>query len=138
MLSDKQHGKFLRFTSGIGERLVDAGDIVEVIPMIALQRDSDDDENPRFCGVFDYRGHIVPVFDLQPYRDKNIQNPDIFLVIVYGKASLLALVAYDIDDLVEVEADNINEVRPESGTPFRVAKIQENLIKVVNPDRFAG
>lgn len=138
MAETNTSGKFLLFRSGIGNRLLAAGDVVEVIPMIALQRDPDDDMDPRFCGVFDYRGRIVPVFDFVSYQQGNIKNPDAFLLIVHGSRSMLALVAYDIDDLVDVAADSIDEVAPESGLPFAVARLGEQLVKIVNPDRFVS
>lgn len=127
--------QFLHFQSGVGKRLVPVDDVVEVIPMVALQRD-DETYGQHFCGLMNYRGHIVPVFTLSQYASEDCSNIDYFLIVAGMGDAMVAVLAQEVDYLVTVEAGDITTVRPREGQPFMVAKINEEMVKVVNPQDF--
>ena len=136
MLPENKTRKFLLFESALGHRLVACDDVVEVINMVALQRDPEDAQNHQYCGVFDYRGKIVPVFDFVEYDERNISNPGLFLLILQNKQKQMALIARDLADLVDIQTHDINDIDPEAGIAFEVAKVDEQLIRIVNAARF--
>jgi len=126
--------RFVRFRGSAGGRLIPLAAVVEVIPMVRL-RSSEQGGNPRYCGLLHFRGRVVPVFDLVDGRRSGLHNPDHFLVVTRGQAGERAIVAHEVEDIVEVEARACSELDVGGSYPVSVVDLNGALLEVVDPDR---
>ena len=95
---------------------------------------------PWIRGVISLRGKIVPVFDLglrlgvhaEPGEDQKI-------VIVETSSGTAGVVVDEVEEVLTVDADQLDEV-PGAGSDAidAIAKIDDRLVVLLNPDRLLG
>ena len=95
---------------------------------------------PWIRGVISLRGKIVPVFDLglrlglhaEPGQDQKI-------VIVETGAGTAGVIVDEVEEVLTVDADQLDEV-PGAGSEAidAIAKIDDRLVVLLNPDRLLG
>lgn len=128
--------QYLHFKSSVGRRLLSVSEIVEVIPMVSLQREDADALNEKFCGLLNFRGSVVPVFSLSKYEEFFCKNPSAFLIVSKNETNKLAIVAEELDYLLDIRDDQINSVRSSNGNEFNVAKIGDDMVRIVQTKEF--
>ena len=95
---------------------------------------------PWIRGVISLRGKIVPVFDLglrlglhaEPGQDQKI-------VIVETGAGTAGVIVDEVEEVLTVGADQLDEI-PGAGSDAidAIAKIDDRLVVLLNPDRLLG
>jgi chemotaxis signal transduction protein len=128
--------RFVRFRGSGGERLLPLSSVVEIIPMLRLLG-GEHEGNHRYCGALHFRGRVIPVFDLEDGGCAGLDNPAYFLVVARGISSERAIVAHDVDDIVEVASESCSELDIGGPQPVRIVDVEGTLLKVVDPDRLA-
>lgn len=121
---------FLRFRSGDVERLVDAAEIVEVVPMVALRAGDGDIAHEKYAGLLDYRGHVVPVFDLAG-RSGACQRSDSFLVVLGNEDEKTAVVATEVDEVVQLDNDCLSTLKVATARSILVGKVGQDMVRVL-------
>ncbi len=127
---------YLHFESSLGSRLVSVSDVVEVIPLVALQ--PQESEDPLFCGLLNYRGKIVPVFDLSTPAQDRLRDTQSFLIVAQCEDHGIAFLAKEVNAIIDVTPELISEIRPASSPAFHVAKWADNILRIVEPREFIG
>ncbi len=128
--------QYLHFQSSVGRRLINVEEVVEVIPMVMLQREEADAQNKKFCGLMNFRGNIVPVFNLSGYEEETCIDVGNLLIVSHTEAGLVALLAREVDYLVNIEHDELTRVNPIGGEPFLVSKINNEMVRLVSANEF--
>lgn len=128
--------RFVRFCGSGGERLIPLTAVVEIIPMLRLL-EGKHEGNRRYCGALHFRGRVIPVFDLEDGDTATLDNPAHFLVVTRGRERERAIVAHDVDDIIEVERQACSQLDTGGAYPVCVVDVDGELIKVVDPDRLA-
>lgn len=128
--------QFLHFQSSAGRRLMLVDEVVEVIPMVSIQREAEDALNEKFCGLLNFRGSIVPVFDFSPYQEGVCNNTSSFLVVAQSPNGKIAVVASEVDYLLDIRDENVNYVSSSADREFNVAKIEDEMVRIVNTGKF--
>lgn len=126
--------EFLLFSTALGQRLVSVESVVEVIPFVKLQQEQSD--NPLFRGLLNYRGQILPVFDFMAAGNALAEDYSSFLVVLDGEQGLFSLVAQEVNQLLQVAADDVFAVNAAAGAPFAVAKAGDAMIRIVSVGDF--
>lgn len=124
--------QYLRFQSYAGSRLINVDEVVEVIPMVLLQRENADDGQENFCGLLNFRGDIVPVFNLASYNETACLDISNLLIISSTDAGLVAIVAIEVDYPLNIANENLRDINPSQGKQFRVAKIDSDMVRIVS------
>lgn len=130
--------QFLHFQSDAGRRLIAVDEIIEVIPMVWLQREAADSEQDSFCGLLNFRGNIVPVFTLSVYEERTCTDPSYFLIVTHTENGMVAVLAHEVDYLVNVDSAAISRISAQSGTVLNVAKVEDEMVRIVKPAEFLG
>lgn len=128
--------EFLYFQSALGSRLVSVAEVVEVIPMVALQKESL--ENKLFCGLLNYRGQIVPVFDFADGSTQRTLDPQAFLIVTQYNGKPVALLAQEVNQIIAITSEDISLIAPAGAPSFSVAKLGDEMIRIVCPKEFLG
>ncbi len=96
---------------------------------------------PWIRGVISLRGKIVPVYDLALRLGLHVEDAqDAKIVIVETEAGTAGVVVDEVEEVLTVEADQLDEV-PGAGTDAidAIAKIEDRLVVLLAPERmFAG
>ncbi|MEZ5493911.1 MAG: chemotaxis protein CheW [Pseudomonadales bacterium] len=127
---------YLHFESSLGSRLVNVSDVVEVIPLVALQPQGSED--PLFCGLLNYRGQIVPVFDLSASSQERLHDAQSFLIVAQCENQGIAFLAKEVNSIIDVAPELISEIRPANSPMFHVAKWADDILRIVEPREFIG
>ena len=128
--------QYLHFESSLGSRLVSVSDVVEVIPLVALE--PQESQDPLFCGLLNYRGKIVPVFDLSASEKNRLHDIQSFLIVAQCEEHGIAFLAKEVNAIIDVSPELISEIRSNSSPTFYVAKWADNLLRIVEPREFIG
>ena len=128
--------QFLHFHSSAGRRLIAVDQVIEVIPMVWLQREAADDANQYFCGLLNFRGEIVPVFTLSMYEAKFHNDPNLFLIVADTDQGMVAVLALEVDYLVEVPDSAVSQINAIGGKVVNAAKVDDEMIRIVVPREF--
>lgn len=121
---------FLHVLGGGGPGLIPLGWVVEVLPMVALQRT--EDAAGRYCGLLQYRGDVLSTFALDD-RDADPQaHPEWMLVIVRLDAVAEAWVARDVVGVTEQDDDRVRSPRSGGGRTASVVEIEGVLVPVLD------
>ena len=131
IMNTAQTEQFLLFRRNDAERLINASDVIEVIPMVHLRKEHDDQENPRYAGLLDYRGKVVPVFDLiaDPASQLEIEN---FLIVMHHAGKLAAVIATGVDDLVTLAGEQLTHIQVSADKYIDVGKTEDRVIKILS------
>jgi len=128
---------YVHFVSGLGSRLIHVEEVVEVIPMVMLDESGTDSSNS-LRGLFNYRGKIIPVFDICSDAVKTTLGADKFLIVTCVDDRSLAVVASEVNQLVSVELSDISHITPVGESSFLVAKVNDLMIRIINTADFLG
>lgn len=128
--------QFLHFQSSAGRRLIAVDQIIEVIPMVWLQREDSDAANPFFCGLLNFRGKIVPVYTVSNYQEKFACDPSAFLIVAETEQGMIAVLALEVDYLVSVNTLEISQISSAGGKVVNAAKVDDEMIRIVVPREF--
>lgn len=131
-----KESQYLHFESSVGKRLISVAEVVEVIPMVFLQREASDVHQQNFCGLLNFRGNIVPVFNLSAYEQSSCFAISNHLIIASTEAGLVGIVALEVDYLVDIQATDLRDVSPTQGQSFMVAKIDSDMVRIVSATEF--
>ncbi len=127
---------FLHFQSSAGSRLVRVSQVVEVIPMVALQHEQTDSN--QFCGLLNYRGKIIPVFDLLRADENALLDMKAFLIVTQCYGSDVALIACEVKLIFELMVEAVQIIAPANLAHFEVAKVEGEMVRVVNLQEFVA
>lgn len=127
---------FIHFTTANGERLIDVVEVVEVIPMVWLERDTDALSNDYYIGLLNYRGQIISVFDPAGGAKHFQPNPDHFLIVCRSSSQTIALIATEVHQLVEIEKQEITQIDALNQASFSAAKLKDKIIRIVCTNDF--
>ncbi|HSC76350.1 MAG TPA: chemotaxis protein CheW [Pseudomonadales bacterium] len=125
---------FLFFASSVGPRLVPVTEVIEVIPFVKLQREPGN--NDRFCGLLNYRGKVLPVFDFMACDTNPSRDIRRFLIVTHGEYGDACLVAQEVNHLISVEDDKVFPVQASAEHHFMVAKCGDVIIRIVSAGEF--
>lgn len=124
--------QFLRFRPGEEERLVRLEDIVECIPMVALEQ-ARREESLHYRGLLHFRGRVVPVFDVSQGQSERL-DPDWFLLVLQASEQEVAVVARDVFEILSRPAGDYREVSIGEGSRMAVVSAERRLFQVLEPD----
>jgi purine-binding chemotaxis protein CheW len=121
--------QFITIFAAGRRRLVRLSDIIEIVPMMALEKIDVQQGNCR--GLANLRGEIIPVFDLSG-NDAPL-SPSRFIIITHLEQTPIGLIADEIYDVVTVPAENIASRPIGEDVSLLVARIEESLILILEP-----
>lgn len=127
---------FIHFVTAHGPRLIEVTEVVEVIPMVWLERDSEAENNPYYIGLLNYRGKIISVFDPAGQAQSFIPNPENFLIVCSNGEQHIALVAIEVNQLVDIEKKEIRSIDALNQASFLAAKHNDQIIRVLRTDDY--
>ena len=122
---------FIHFTTANGPRLINVTEVVEVIPMVWLERDSDAIDNAYYIGLLNYRGNIISVFDPAGGAQQFVPQPDHFLIVCSNSVQTIALIATEVHQLVDIDKDEIRQIDALNQASFSAAKLKDKIIRIV-------
>lgn len=127
---------YVHFVTNHGPRLIEVTEVVEIIPMVQIDASQRSSGNREFAGLINYRGKIIPVFDIT--NGESCREPDInhFLIVAATAANSLAIIATEVTQLVSVIDSDISSIKPLNGESFRMAKVHEHMVRIVKTDEF--
>lgn len=127
---------YVHFITDSGARLIAVSEVVEIVPMVMLDQSKTGESVSGFKGLFNYRGRIIPVFELS--ADKNIKPLDVshFLIVTSVSGSSIAIVATEVNQLVSVLSSDISHINPLGEQSFSVAKVNDSMLRVVHTRDF--
>ena len=134
-MNDSQKKHFLHLFCGDSERLIHASEVIEVIPMVQLRKEDDDKSDPHYSGLLDYRGQVIPVFNL-PGEDPEYLDPANFIVITRKNDEYASVIASDVDDLIEIAQSDISTVRLTGDREIEVGKLDGRVVKILSPSEY--
>jgi chemotaxis signal transduction protein len=102
--------------------------------MVSLQREITD--NQHFCGLLNFRGKIVPVFDLVKSEERHILDINAFLVVTHSDGRDAALIAIEVNGIVDIEDTAISTITPIDQPAFHVAKLGNDMVRLASPQEF--
>ena len=127
---------FIHFTTANGSRLINVAEVVEVIPMVWLERDSDAVDHAFYIGLLNYRGNIISVFDPAGGAKQFQAHPDHFLIVCSNGIQTIALIAMEVHQLVEIEAQEIQQIDALNQASFSAAKLKDKIVRIVSTDDY--
>lgn len=122
---------FIHFTTTNGPRLINVTEVVEVIPMVWLERDSDAIDNAYYVGLLNYRGNIISVFDPAGGAQHFKPHPDNFLIVCSNGIQTIALIATEVHQLADIDKQEIRQIDALNQTSFSAAKLKDKIIRIV-------
>lgn len=125
------HLSFIHFITARGARLINVSEVVEVIPMVWLERDSDAVESAYYIGLLNYRGQIISVFDPAGNAQNFLPSPEGFLIVSSNGQQTIALLADEVNQLVEIDTESVREISAIDQQAFSAAKVNGQIIRIV-------
>lgn len=127
--------QFLRCRPGQEERLVRLEDVVECIPMVAIE-EAQSATNPNYRGLLHFRGRVVPVFEVDGGGGEAL---DIgwFLLILRSGEQEVALVARDVFEIMSCPAADYRRVAIGRESYQTVVSTESRVYQVVEPDELS-
>ncbi len=123
---------FLRFRCGAGDLLVPLESVVEVLPMVEL-RHRDGSPDPRWAGLLEYRGGVVPVHALGAGDRDGRDRPDWHVLVVRVGDALQAWIADDVPGVVAVPPALVRRLPAGAGPGLEVAQVEGEVLRVLRP-----
>ena len=116
-----------------GTRLIPLAHIVEVAPMVELN-EIDGETHPDFAGVMLYRGHHIPVYDLQQVpEDPEAMLECLILIVKNSGNKLFGLRTLDDCDVISVADEQTDFVDTGTGSSQKVVQLDEQMAEVWIP-----
>lgn len=124
------HG-FLHIVSGDGPHLIALADVVEVLPMVWLDRGSEDG-GPHYCGLLNYRGEVLPAFAVSDRDLEPREQPQWMLVVVRSETGSGAWVVRDVLGVLQVDSAQVSRPALGGARPVAVVEIDGALVRVLD------
>lgn len=121
---------FLHAISGDGPHLIPLESVVEVLPMVTLDRGAEEGE-PRYCGLLQYRGEVLPTFALSDRDLAPQEHPEWMLVAVRSGGESLVWVLRDVAGVLDVARERISQPRVGGAQPVSVVELDGTLVRVL-------
>lgn len=116
-----------------GTRLIPLDHIVEVAPMVEL-KDIDGETHPDFAGVMLYRGHHIPVYDLQQIPEEpEAMLECLILIVKSSEEKLFGLRSLDDCEVLSVADEQVDFINTGTGITQKVVQMDEQMIEVWVP-----
>ncbi len=121
---------FLHVVSGDGPHLLPLATVVEVLPMVTLDRGTEAG-GPRYCGLLQYRGAVVPAFALSEHDLDPQSHPEWMITVVRSGEVTTAWVVRDVAGVLDVPPEQL--VQPVVGGDggLCVVEVDGALVRVV-------
>lgn len=116
-----------------GIRLIPLAHIIEVAPMVEL-KEIDGETHSDFAGVMLYRGHHIPVYDLQQVpEDPEAMLECLILIVKSSEDKLFGLRSLDDCEVISVASEQIDFVDTGTGATQKVVQLDEQMAEVWIP-----
>ncbi len=122
---------FVQYVSCIGERLLRLEDIVEVLPMLTLDR-LGQEGGALFAGLLHYRGDAVPVFSLT--ANAPMPGPEGYILVTRVHGRKAGLLAHDVVGVVSLDESACTEMPGGGGHRIAGAHVDGRFLRIVRPE----
>jgi chemotaxis signal transduction protein len=76
---------------------------------------------------------VVPVFDLSDAAPEHFMDIQSFLIVTRHEERGVAILAQEVNRIVDIHDGDITKVTPQGMSGFSVAKLGDEMIRVVQP-----
>jgi chemotaxis signal transduction protein len=126
--------QFVTVSVGGRRKLFPIEEVVEIIPMLALE---DVDGQSHLCrGIANLRGELIPVFDLT--GSTALLHPSRFILITHTGDALVGLIVDDVHDVLGIEDDRLLSRPVGGGRSSLMANVEGAVMAVINPAEAVG
>lgn len=128
--------QFVTISTAGRRRLMRLSDIVEIVPMMALEPVDNGAKNCR--GLANLRGENIPIFELSDQCTP--LSPSRFIVISRVNSNSdksgmpIGLIADEIHDVIQIPSDQISRRALSGGQMALIARIDEETLSVLEPE----
>ena len=124
--------RFVRFDTGAGPRILPIENVVEVIPTVHLD-ETQAAGAPEYRGLLQYRGQVLPVFDLGNTTTGTYLPVDWYLVVASTDAGMFALAVSDVHHVIEVDISQCTSMDTGMGQRVDVVHLGKDILRVAGP-----
>lgn len=121
---------FLHVVSGDGPHLIPLASVVEVLPMVTLDRGLELGD-PRYCGLLQYRGDVLPTFALSDEDTAPQEHPGWMLVVVRSQEGASSWVVRDVAGVLDVAPERIARPQVGGASGLAVVDVDGVLVRVL-------
>jgi chemotaxis signal transduction protein len=126
--------QFVTVSAGGRRKLVPLEEVVEIIPMLALE---DVEGQSHLCrGVANLRGDLVPVFDLTGATAP--LHPSRFILVSRADGVLIGLIVDDVHEVLTLEDERLLRRPVGGGRTALMVSVEGSVMAVLNPAEAIG
>ena len=124
---------FLHVHSGAGPHLIPLDSVIEVLPMLALDRGGESARSG-YCGLLRFRGQAVPTFALSEDDQRPEEHLDWMLVVGLSAGAARAWVVRDVLGVLQVEPERVQHPELGSAAGCAVVDLDGRLVRVLGEE----